>query len=78
MLTLAASSEEEKDKWLEDITEAIDFSKNLPNDENISYLSLKSCSKIYLLFLYYFSTYYSAFNIKISVVLIQKEKGFLT
>lgn len=45
VLTLAASSEEEKDKWLEDITEAIDFSKNLPNDEKISYLSLKSCSK---------------------------------
>lgn len=47
VLTLAASSEEEKDKWLEDITEAIDFSKNLPNDEKISYLSLKSCSKFW-------------------------------
>ncbi|XP_054290625.1 FERM, ARHGEF and pleckstrin domain-containing protein 1-like [Macrosteles quadrilineatus] len=44
VLTLAASSEEEKDKWLEDLTEAMDYSKNLPNDEKISYLSLKSCS----------------------------------
>uniref|UniRef100_A0A1B6G4V9 Moesin/ezrin/radixin homolog 1 n=2 Tax=Proconiini TaxID=565685 RepID=A0A1B6G4V9_9HEMI len=44
VLTLAASSEEEKDKWLEDLTEAIDYSKNLPIDEKISYLSLKSCS----------------------------------
>jgi len=44
VLTLAASCEEEKDKWLEDLTEAIDISKNSPIDEKISYLSLKSCS----------------------------------
>lgn len=44
VLTLAASSEEEKDKWLEDLTVAIDNSKMLTNDE-ISYLSLKSCSE---------------------------------
>lgn len=55
VLTLAASSEEEKDKWLEDLTVAIDNSKMLTTDE-ISYLSLKSCSEFSLQYLFKFTT----------------------
>uniref|UniRef100_A0A1B6CJ10 Moesin/ezrin/radixin homolog 1 n=1 Tax=Clastoptera arizonana TaxID=38151 RepID=A0A1B6CJ10_9HEMI len=44
VLTLAASSQEEKDKWLEDLTLAIDHSKTRGREERVNYLSLKSCS----------------------------------
>lgn len=44
VLTLAASSQEEKDKWLEDLTAAIERSKQKSSDEKIGYLSLKSCN----------------------------------
>nr|XP_018899801.1 PREDICTED: FERM, RhoGEF and pleckstrin domain-containing protein 2 isoform X2 [Bemisia tabaci] len=45
-LTVAANSQEEKDKWLEDLSEAIQASKNRENENDNDkkcYLSLKSC-----------------------------------
>lgn len=43
---MAANSQEEKDKWLEDILQAIQAARELPDDANrINYFSLKSCSK---------------------------------
>nr|CAD7196275.1 unnamed protein product [Timema douglasi] len=43
ILTVAASSQEEKDKWLEDLTSAIQGAKE-KGDNKLQYLSLKSCS----------------------------------
>nr|CAD7439769.1 unnamed protein product [Timema bartmani] len=43
ILTVAASSQEEKDKWLEDLTSAIQAAKE-KGDNKLQYLSLKSCS----------------------------------
>ena len=45
-LLVAANTQEEKDKWLEDILQAIQAARELPDDANrINYFSLKSCSK---------------------------------
>lgn len=43
VLTVAASSAEEKDRWLEDLSVAIAQSKLNKNDDKINYMSLKSC-----------------------------------
>lgn len=44
-LLVAANTQEEKDKWLEDILQAIQAARELPDDANrINYFSLKSCS----------------------------------
>lgn len=49
VITIAANSQEEKDKWLEDIAESVQAYKG-ERATNIEppniYLSLKSCSKI--------------------------------
>ncbi|KAJ4427655.1 hypothetical protein ANN_25303 [Periplaneta americana] len=42
-LTVAASSQEEKDKWLEDLTATIQAARER-GDNKLQYLSLKSCS----------------------------------
>ncbi|KAK7864426.1 hypothetical protein R5R35_000466 [Gryllus longicercus] len=42
-LTVAASSQEEKDKWLEDLSVAVHAAKER-GDNRLQYLSLKSCS----------------------------------
>lgn len=43
---MAANSQEEKDKWLEDIVQAVQAARELPDDASrINYFSLKSCSK---------------------------------
>ncbi|XP_021924300.1 FERM, RhoGEF and pleckstrin domain-containing protein 1 isoform X2 [Zootermopsis nevadensis] len=42
-LTVAASSQEEKDKWLEDLTATIQTARE-KGDNKLQYLSLKSCS----------------------------------
>ncbi|XP_049801238.1 FERM, ARHGEF and pleckstrin domain-containing protein 1 [Schistocerca nitens] len=42
-LTVAAGSQEEKDKWIEDLTVAIQAAKER-GDNKLQYLSLKSCS----------------------------------
>lgn len=47
-LTVAASSQEEKDKWMEDIAEAVQHARDKSDGRNLHYLSLKSCSKFYL------------------------------
>lgn len=45
-LLVAANSQEEKDKWLEDIVQAVQAARELPDDASrINYFSLKSCSK---------------------------------
>lgn len=44
-LTVAASSQEEKDKWLEDLVEAIHNARERNDGKMLQYLSLKSCSK---------------------------------
>jgi len=59
VITIAANSQEEKDKWLEDIAESVQAYKGeRANIERPNiYLSLKSCSKIIILFidiLYYY------------------------
>ena len=42
---MAASTQEEKDKWLEDIVQAVQYAKEAPEDSTrINYYSLKSCS----------------------------------
>jgi len=42
---VAASTQEEKDKWLEDIVQAVQYAKEAPEDSTrINYYSLKSCS----------------------------------
>ena len=41
---MAASSQEEKDKWLEDLTATIQTARER-GDNKLQYLSLKSCSK---------------------------------
>lgn len=54
VITVAANSQEEKDKWMEDITESIQVYKGERTSiepPNI-YLSLKSCSKIIIHFIY--------------------------
>jgi len=52
VITIAANSQEEKDKWMEDITESVQAYKG--EQANIEppniYLSLKSCSKIIMFF----------------------------
>lgn len=51
VVTVAASSQEEKDKWLEDLMSAIQKCKMINNHVNgvdnnsLYYFSLKSCSK---------------------------------
>ena len=51
VITVAASSEEEKDKWLEDLTAAIQKCKTISklangvDSSSLYYFSLKSCSK---------------------------------
>ncbi|XP_075235733.1 FERM, ARHGEF and pleckstrin domain-containing protein 1-like isoform X2 [Lycorma delicatula] len=44
VLTVAAGSAEEKDRWLEDLSLAISQSKLKRNDDKVNYMSLKSCS----------------------------------
>lgn len=53
-LTVAAHSQEEKDKWLEDLTAAIAQAKER-TDTRLNYLSLKSCgmSKVFKSLLYF-------------------------
>jgi FERM/RhoGEF/pleckstrin domain protein 2 len=49
-LLVAANSQEEKDKWLEDILQAVQSARELPEDASrLNYFSLKSCSKENLL-----------------------------
>jgi len=51
VITIAANSQEEKDKWVEDIEESVQAYKGERTNiepPNI-YLSLKSCSKIFML-----------------------------
>ncbi|KAL0281562.1 UNVERIFIED_CONTAM: hypothetical protein PYX00_002510 [Menopon gallinae] len=43
-LTVAAGSQEEKDKWLEDLYEAIQNARERNDGKMLQYLSLKSCS----------------------------------
>lgn len=44
---MAANSQEEKDKWLEDLVQAVQAARELPDDASrINYFSLKSCSKL--------------------------------
>lgn len=43
-LTVAASSQEEKDKWVEDLLEAIHNARERNDGKMLQYLSLKSCS----------------------------------
>lgn len=43
-LTVAANSQEEKDRWKEDLQNAIQQARD-KTDAKITYLSLKSCSK---------------------------------
>lgn len=43
-LTVAASSQEEKDRWKQDLQNAIQQARD-KNDTKITYLSLKSCSE---------------------------------
>lgn len=45
-LLVAANSQEEKDKWIEDINQAVESARELSDDASrINYFSLKSCSK---------------------------------
>lgn len=44
-LTVAANSQEEKDRWKEDLQNAIQLARD-KTDAKITYLSLKSCSKL--------------------------------
>lgn len=45
-LLVAANSQEEKHKWLEDIVQAVQAARELPDDASrLNYFSLKSCSK---------------------------------
>lgn len=54
MVTVAACSQEEKDKWLEDLMAAIQMCKmnnshtNGVDDDSLYYFSLRSYSKLYL------------------------------
>lgn len=59
VITLAANSQEEKDKWLEDIAKSIQTYKGATNIETPNiYLSLKSSSKIIIFdFKYYLCVY---------------------
>lgn len=50
-LTVAASSHEEKERWKKDLLEAIQQARD-KTDTKITYLSLKSCSKKYLVAIY--------------------------
>lgn len=43
-LTVAANSQEEKDRWVRDLTAAIQLARDHP-DAKLTYLSLKSCSE---------------------------------
>merc|ERR1712071_461453 len=44
-LLVAANSQEEKDKWIEDINQAVESARELSDDTSrINYFSLKSCS----------------------------------
>merc|ERR1712071_281226 len=44
-LLVAANSQEEKDKWIEDINQAVESARELSDDASrINYFSLKSCS----------------------------------
>lgn len=56
VITIAANSQEEKDKWLEDIAESVQAFKGeqttIIEPPNV-YLSLKSCSKTILLIIRY-------------------------
>lgn len=45
-LTVAASNQEEKDKWLEDLQTAINDVRDR-GEEKLQYLSLKSCSEYF-------------------------------
>jgi len=45
-LALAASCQEEKDKWLEDLFEAINVARERNDGKLLQYLSLKSSSKL--------------------------------
>lgn len=48
-LLVAANSQEEKDKWLEDLVQAVQAARELSDDASrINYFSLKSCSKLAL------------------------------
>lgn len=44
-LTVAANSQEEKDRWKQDLLNAIQQARD-KTDAKITYLSLKSCSKL--------------------------------
>lgn len=46
-LTVAANSQDEKDRWVEDLSIAIQLARDR-TDAKLTYLSLKSCSKIQL------------------------------
>lgn len=46
-LTVAASSQEEKERWRQDLQNAIQEARD-KTDTKITYLSLKSCSKCFL------------------------------
>lgn len=45
-LTLAASSQEEKERWKQDLQSAIQLARDR-TDTKITYLSLKSCSEYF-------------------------------
>lgn len=47
-LTVAANSQEEKDRWKEDLQNAIQQARD-KTDTKITYLSLKSCSEYFRL-----------------------------
>lgn len=62
---MAANSQEEKDKWLEDIVQAVQAARELPDDvARVNYFSLKSCSKT-------FSLNFPCFEISPSILLPQ-------
>ncbi|XP_063223774.1 FERM, ARHGEF and pleckstrin domain-containing protein 1 [Bacillus rossius redtenbacheri] len=44
VLTVAANSQEEKDRWMEDVATAVQAAKEHGLDSKLQYLSLKSCS----------------------------------
>lgn len=48
-LTVAANSQDEKDRWVADLTQAIQLARDR-TDAKLTYLSLKSCSASFYLF----------------------------
>lgn len=48
-LTVAANSPEEKERWKQDLQNAIQSARD-KSDTKVNYLSLKSCSKFYIQF----------------------------